>query len=252
MAGAQRKIADDALNFLKRIGKEVRSVKERKRLEALAAAEYDAAEYVARIAAANAATAILRRAARSIRAGDIPKHWDDKRYAREQVRRGFDDYDPTTAFQAATRAAYNAGRYERAMRSSTATHIVYRTMRDERVRQSHRKLEGVCLPKSHTFWTTHYPPNGWRCRCQAYGVSEAQIAQLRERGIRVQRRAPRERIVEHVNRITGERVRLPESIEPGWDYNPALRPERLAEMLERRMRALRDIAEEQLLPPAAD
>jgi hypothetical protein len=41
----------------------------------------------------------------------------------------------------------------------------YSTIGDARVRDVHRALEGVTLPKNHSFWNTHYPPNGWKCRC---------------------------------------------------------------------------------------
>jgi len=247
MPTKQQRIADGALAWLRGLGVDVRAVKKRERLAALAMAEYDVAEYAARIAAGNSALAVLRRAARAIRAGDLPARWDDPEFAAQMVRKGFADYQPATAFQAAARAAYNAGRYERAMNSKTATHMVYRTMRDERVRHSHRRLEGVTLPKEHRFWSTHYPPNGWRCRCTVYGVSEAQIDALERRGVRIKRRVPREPVLTHTNRLTGEKQRLPESIEPGWDFNPATRPERLAEMLTRRMRALQDAAERDFL-----
>ena len=48
--------------------------------------------------------------------------------------------------------------------------LQYRTAHDERVRASHRVLDGITLPKSHPFWQTHYPPNGWGCRCHVVQV----------------------------------------------------------------------------------
>lgn len=41
----------------------------------------------------------------------------------------------------------------------------YETAGDERVRESHRPLDGVVYPVNHSFWNTWMPPNGWRCRC---------------------------------------------------------------------------------------
>lgn len=48
--------------------------------------------------------------------------------------------------------------------------LEYRTAGDEKVRDSHAALNGVCLPKTDPFWQEFYPPNGWRCRCTAVEV----------------------------------------------------------------------------------
>lgn len=43
--------------------------------------------------------------------------------------------------------------------------LVFRTAGDERVRASHKALDGTALPKGHKFWDTFYPPLAWNCRC---------------------------------------------------------------------------------------
>ena len=43
--------------------------------------------------------------------------------------------------------------------------IKYLTVGDERVREAHKKLDGVCLPIDDDFWNLFFPPNGWGCRC---------------------------------------------------------------------------------------
>ncbi len=43
--------------------------------------------------------------------------------------------------------------------------LAYRTQGDERVRDAHSLLNGIVAPINSDFWKTHYPPNGWRCRC---------------------------------------------------------------------------------------
>ena len=43
--------------------------------------------------------------------------------------------------------------------------LKYMTAHDERVREDHAKLDGIVRPIDDPFWDTHYPPNGWRCRC---------------------------------------------------------------------------------------
>ena len=44
-------------------------------------------------------------------------------------------------------------------------YLKYHTQRDDRVRPQHLALEGTTLPVEDGFWSTYYPPNGWRCRC---------------------------------------------------------------------------------------
>lgn len=43
----------------------------------------------------------------------------------------------------------------------------YHTLQDERVRDEHRVWNNIKLPIEHPFWRTHYPPNGYNCRCYA-------------------------------------------------------------------------------------
>lgn len=121
------------------------------------------------------------------------------------------------------RQSYAAGRWERIERGRRVNpFIIYRTMRDERVRASHRPWDGLVLPVDHSFWRTHYPPNGWRCRCTAYAIDERGVQRLAQSGIRIQREAPEIEYVEFTNRRTGEVVSVPRGIDPGFDYNPGL------------------------------
>lgn len=48
--------------------------------------------------------------------------------------------------------------------------LQYRTAGDERVREAHRRLDGVTLPPSDKFWQRYLPPNGWNCRCNVVQV----------------------------------------------------------------------------------
>jgi len=46
-------------------------------------------------------------------------------------------------------------------------YLTYSTAGDDRVRSEHIILDGTTRPVKDIFWATHYPPNGWRCRCAA-------------------------------------------------------------------------------------
>jgi SPP1 gp7 family putative phage head morphogenesis protein len=50
--------------------------------------------------------------------------------------------------------------------------LKYVTAGDERVRQSHRVLDGIVRPVNDLFWNTHTPPLGWGCRCKLIQVDE--------------------------------------------------------------------------------
>lgn len=50
--------------------------------------------------------------------------------------------------------------------------LKYRTAGDSRVREEHRKLDGIRRRKNHPFWLTYYPPNGHKCRCEATEENE--------------------------------------------------------------------------------
>lgn len=75
-----------------------------------------------------------------------------------------------TATQAA-QAAESWSEFER--RKYLYPNLRYETAGDERVRESHRSLDGTVRSVDDPFWDTYYPPNGWRCRCKVIQTDEA-------------------------------------------------------------------------------
>lgn len=133
----------------------------------------------------------------------------------------FNDRRLALIFDVNTRQAQAAGRWARIERNKARMpFVMYRTMRDERVRASHRPWDGVVLPVDHTWWHTHFPPCGWRCRCTAFGIDEAGIERLRKSGLPVKREPPEDHWVTYVNPRSGEVVPVPHGIDPGFAYNP--------------------------------
>ncbi|GIV32614.1 MAG: hypothetical protein KatS3mg031_0149 [Chitinophagales bacterium] len=53
----------------------------------------------------------------------------------------------------------------------------YETAGDERVRDSHRILQGITRPVNDPFWNTYYPPNDWNCRCDVIPMHRKSDAQ---------------------------------------------------------------------------
>lgn len=70
--------------------------------------------------------------------------------------------------------AISAGQYMDAVETKDALPLLeYNTVGDERVRDEHRLLDGIVRPVTDKFWNVHYPPNGWRCRCDVLKREES-------------------------------------------------------------------------------
>ena len=48
----------------------------------------------------------------------------------------------------------------------------YSAVNDKRTRPQHRAWHAIVRPINDPFWDTHFPPNGWRCRCTAYQTDQ--------------------------------------------------------------------------------
>jgi SPP1 gp7 family putative phage head morphogenesis protein len=130
------------------------------------------------------------------------------------------------------RQSHAAGRWARIERNKRRQpFVMYRTMRDERVRASHRAWDSLVLPVDDPFWRQHYPPNGWRCRCIAFALSERDIAERIANGEPIRRTAPPDQPIDYVNPRSGEVVQVPGGVDPGFAYNPGqARTQHLAEL----------------------
>lgn len=53
-------------------------------------------------------------------------------------------------------------------------YLRYSSLTDSRVRPSHLALNNIIRHIDDSFWYTHYPPNGFECRCGADALTEAQ------------------------------------------------------------------------------
>ncbi len=50
--------------------------------------------------------------------------------------------------------------------------LEWRTAGDSDVRDEHAKLDGIILPMSDPFWSSHTPPLDWGCRCELIQTDE--------------------------------------------------------------------------------
>lgn len=57
-------------------------------------------------------------------------------------------------------------------------YLKYSSLTDSRVRPSHLALNNIIRHIDDLFWLTHYPPNGFQCRCGVDALTEAQAKKL--------------------------------------------------------------------------
>lgn len=80
-----------------------------------------------------------------------------------------------TEYDTAYNSALSTSRYRQMLKlTKGAPYWEYVTARDERVRETHRELDGVILRFDDERWQKIYPPNGWRCRCVVSGLTRNQ------------------------------------------------------------------------------
>ncbi len=122
-----------------------------------------------------------------------------------------------TIYDVNLRTAYAAGRWERIERTAEARPFLrYVATLDSRTRPQHRAWHGTVLPFDHPFWETHYPPNGWRCRCTVQQLSARDLERF---GYEESEAAPPIEASPWRNPRTGETIDVPLGIDPGWGYN---------------------------------
>lgn len=85
----------------------------------------------------------------------------------DNIKSGYNQNYLEAEYQFAITSSQMAGKWAQI---SSDYDLQYRTASDDRVRESHRVLHNVTLPPSDAFWLSYYPPNGWRCRCNAVEV----------------------------------------------------------------------------------
>ena len=117
--------------------------------------------------------------------------------------------------------SYAAGRYQQ-MKAIAETRPWWRYRHNDAVthpRPEHKAWDGKVLRHDDPWWSTHYPPSGFGCRCFVETLAERDIERL---GITPTTGAamPFNRTIEQVNKRTGEIITLPQGVDKGWDYAP--------------------------------
>jgi len=112
--------------------------------------------------------------------------------------------------------ALSIGQWERIQRQKAIRPwLLYQGILDSRIRPQHRLWHGTLLPVDHPWWDTHFPPNGYNCRCSVVQLSDGDI---RRRGL-TPTTDPDDTPILHDVRGVGL-VTLPRGVDYGFDTNP--------------------------------
>lgn len=141
-------------------------------------------------------------------------------------------------FRTNMQSAYAAGQWQQIQANkATMPYLQYNAVDDLRTRDEHRALDNKVYPVDHPFWRYYYPPNGWNCRCSVIQLSQKMLDDM---GLSV---SPDEDVEykNWKNPRTGETVKLPKGIDPGFQFNAGIqRAEHLQELAREKARAIRD------------
>lgn len=116
-------------------------------------------------------------------------------------------------------------------------------------RPEHLSWDGLVLRYDDSWWQTHYPPNGWGCKCKVYARSERDLTRLK---LTVANQSPSLNIESVTVGIRGPSPRVvdvPAGIDPGFEHAPGA--SRLTAAINRRLEQIRklpaDIAAAELI-----
>lgn len=122
-----------------------------------------------------------------------------------------------TIFRTNMQSAYAAGQWQQIQEQrEDAPFLLYDAVDDFRTRPLHRAWDGTVLPVDSDWWFTHYPPNGYNCRCGVIQLSKDELDAL---GLQVNSKAPNSGTYTWTNPRTGEQFSVPQGIDPGFSYN---------------------------------
>lgn len=131
--------------------------------------------------------------------------------------RGGFDWRTKVIYQTNLRASYAAGRWAQLNDPELIKVAPYwRYKHNESVlhpRPLHKSWDGLTLRHDDPWWTGHFPPSAWGCRCKVVAVREKDLRNGKPDT------APDDGTYTHVDRRGISHV-IPKGIDYGWNYAP--------------------------------
>ena len=134
-------------------------------------------------------------------------------------RKGGKAWRTRTIYETNIATSYAAGRYQQLQHAP-----LWRYVHADWVthpRPEHLAWDGLILPKDDPWWNTHFPPNGWGCKCSVQGIWPDELGDF---GKEAPDAAPPDEPVTHEigkrSPLGPRRVTVPAGIDPGFEYTP--------------------------------
>ena len=126
-----------------------------------------------------------------------------------------------TIFSTNLRTSFARARWERIEElKDRMPYLRYVAVQDAATRPEHAAWHGVVLPVGDVWWDTHYPPNGWGCRCTVMQLSDHGLQRY---GYGLTKGTPpfsgSGDLRPWRNKRTGQVHQIPRGIDPGWAHN---------------------------------
>lgn len=124
---------------------------------------------------------------------------------------GSEGWRSRVIYETNIRTTYQAGRWEQLTDPDVLRfypYLEYRHTDGPNARLQHAAWDGLTLPADDPWWNTHYPPNGWGCKCKVFSAGKRDLK-------RAGKSQPDKAPAVVVDPATG----APEGVGKGWDYN---------------------------------
>ena len=130
------------------------------------------------------------------------------------------DYRLENIYRTNLQGNYNRGKWQSFQEGKEdQPYLMYDAINDSRVRPTHLAMDGIIRPVDDHFWKTHFPPNGYQCRCSCIALNDRQAA-ARSQGNN------------GLNKPINSDDMQPDK---GWDYNPGIDPvESISQSIDKR------------------
>lgn len=158
-----------------------------------------------------------------------------------------------TIYNVNTRVAYNTGRYAQMLATADAfPWWQYVAVMGGHTRPAHAALNGMVFHYTHPFWQSHYPPNGFNCRCRVRALSDRRLRELGLTPVEDAGQLHTHEAEAGVDKRTGEVFSTPVTTfddgkvkmtpDVGWSYNPGSAAFGVDQTLVRKMIEVKDPA----------
>ena len=127
-------------------------------------------------------------------------------------------------------SSYQAGRWAQIQEvKKDRPYLMYSHSHSANPRHQHVAWDGLVFPADSDWVKTHYPPNGWGCKCRMFSVSGRDLKRLNKK------------VTQNRDDGIDEKTGMPKGIDKNWNYAPgASRVDGIKDQMSRKADAMPD------------